>query len=375
MRKGVQKEVALLTGIAAAGAFLAGKKNLSAVLAGSALAFRFLPLSPNYSYRDKVVMITGGSRGFGLALAENLARQGAKLWLLARDNAELGRAHEQLLKIRKADVNTLVADVTEPTDLDRAFRAAMARHGRIDVLINNAGAVAAAPFESTDHEDYEAQLELHLYAVISATRMIVPYFRASGGGRIVNISSLGGKMPLPHMNSYATSKFALAGFSSSVATELRADNIFVTTAYPGLMRTGSPIQGVFKGDAEGEFGWFLAGDIMPFLSIGAERAADSVLEAARRGDSSVIVSIAARAGAFMFQHFPEIYTSFAAVAAGFLPQKQSSGHRTGAASKGGLEKSFLGRRLLARNEKYARRWNQWEKFDAAKNLNLANRDR
>jgi short-subunit dehydrogenase len=370
MRKGIQKELALFAGAAALGSYLLGKKDLAYGLGALGAGLRFAPSFGAFSYRDKVVLITGGSRGFGLALAERLAREGAHIWLLARDNAELARAHEQLLKIPRANVNTLVTDVTNPEELARAFRAAYSRHQRIDVLINNAGAVAAAPFESTDPEDYEAQLRLHLHAVISATRLILPYFRQSGGGRILNISSLGGKMPLPHMSSYATSKFALAGFSASVATELRADNISVTTAYPGLMRTGSPIQGVFKGDAEKEFGWFIAGDVSPFVSVPAEQAARRVLEATRRGDSEVIVSLAAKAGVLLYQHFPETYTACAGIAAGLMPNAQNSAHRTGAQSKGGLAKSFFGRRLLARNQKYADRWNQHEKTDARKNLNL-----
>jgi len=370
MPSGTRKELALLSAGAALGSYLLGKKDLALSLGLVSAGLRFAPTANPYTYRDKVVLITGGSRGFGLALAENLAKEGAHVWLLARDNAELGRAHEQLLKIPGANVNTLVTDVTNPDDLDRAFRAAHARHGRIDVLINNAGAVAAAPFESTEPEDYEAQLSLHLRGVMSSTRMIVPYFRKNRGGRIVNVSSLGGAMPIPHMSSYVTSKYALAGFSASVATELRAENILITTAYPGLMRTGSPIQGVFKGDHEKELAWFLAGDIAPFLSIPADCAARTVLEAARHGDASVVVSLAAKAGALFYAVLPELFTSAAAAASRTLPSAQSSGHYTGADSEGWLKKSFLGRALLARNQKYADRWNQAPKHDARKNLNL-----
>ena len=371
MRAGVRREMAAVAGIAALGSYLIGKKYLAAGLGVASAGLRLLEAGPEFTYRDRVVMITGGSRGFGLALAERLVCEGAHVWILARDNADLGRAHEQLRKIPGGNVNSLVTDVTKPGDLARAFSKAHRRHGRIDMLVNNAGAIAAAPFASTTPEDYEAQLRLHVSAVIFATRLILPYFREGGGGRILNISSLGGKMPLPHMSSYATSKFALAGFSASVATELARENVLVTTAYPGLMRTGSPIQAVFKGDAEAEFARFLAGDIAPLLSLPADRAAREVLTAAARGDAEVVVSAAAKAGAFFFAAFPETYMALAARATAFLPNaRESSGHRTGAQSGGTLAASWFGRRLLARNDRYARRWNQAGKTDARRNLNL-----
>ena len=268
-------------------------------------------------------------------------------------------------------MHTFVCDVTSAESLARTFREAHHHLGRLDILINNAGSVVATPFDSAAKGDFEAQLNLHLHAAITATHLILPYFRMQGGGRIANISSIGGKMPLPHMSPYSASKFALAGFSSAVGAELAEDNVLVTTVYPGLMRTGSPIQGVFKGDHEREFAWFLAGDVAPFLSVAPERAARAVLAGIRDGNSEVVISVAAKLGAFFYQNFPETFAALSAMGARLLPHGQNSGRKTGAASQGWLQRSLAGRILLGRNAAAARRWNQHEKRDAAFNMNLA----
>lgn len=371
MRRALRNEVALLAGAGALALFLARRDRAARALALGALALRFTPSFRPYSFRGKVALVTGGSRGFGLALAEAFLKAGATVGLLARDAHELGRAHEQLReRYPRGLVHTFVCDVTSAESLARTFREAHRQMRRLDILVNNAGAVVAAPFESTTHGDFEAQVTLHLQAAVTATHLILPYFREQGGGRIANISSIGGKMPLPHMSTYTASKFALAGFSAAVTAELAEQNVHVTTVYPGLMRTGSPLQGVFKGDHELEFAWFLAGDVAPLVSVAPERAARAVLAGIRDAKAEVVISLAAKLGAFVYQNFPETYAEATALGARLLPHGQNSGRKTGAASQGWLQRSALGRFLLARNAAAARRWNQREKRDAAFNLNL-----
>ena len=118
--------------------------------------------------------------------------------------------------------------------------------------------------------------------------------RTRGGGRIVNISSIGGKIAVPHMAPYTVSKFALAGFSDAIRSELARDNIHVTTVTPGLMRTGSEGHAKFKGDHSAEFHAFTGANRLPFASMSAERAAKKILAACARGQSALAIPFAAR---------------------------------------------------------------------------------
>lgn len=111
----------------------------------------------------------------------------------------------------------------------------------------------------------------------------------------MNIASIGGKFPLPHLAPYTASKFALVGFSEALRAELAADGILVTTVAPGLMRTGSPRNIEVKGNHEAEYGWFVLLDSLPLVSIGVERAAAKIVDAARYGDPSLIITPQAKA--------------------------------------------------------------------------------
>lgn len=113
--------------------------------------------------------------------------------------------------------------------------------------------------------------------------------RARGGGRIVNISSIGGKVSVPHLLPYSPSKFALTGLSEGLRAELMKDNILATTVCPGLMRTGSPRNAWFKGRRSAESTWFAPGGNFPGLSMAAGHAAASILDAARYGEAEVVI--------------------------------------------------------------------------------------
>jgi len=123
--------------------------------------------------------------------------------------------------------------------------------------------------------------------------LVTPQMRANGGGRIVNISSIGGRIAIPHMAAYSASKFALAGFSDAIRSELARDKIYVTTVTPGLMRTGSEVHAQFKGDHAAEYRWFRWSLKSPFASISAERAARKVLAACRRRSPTLVMPVSA----------------------------------------------------------------------------------
>ena len=246
-----------------------------------------------YPLRGKVVLITGGSRGLGLVLARHICSRGGNVVLIARDAEELARAKSDLAR-RHSTVMTIPCDLLDTEQIQAAVRQAIDRFGKIDILINNAGTIEVGPLEHLMPEDFERAMRLHFWAAFDLISQIVPEMRIWGGGRIVNISSIGGKVAVPHMASYSASKFALTGFSDAIRAELARDNIHVTTVAPGLMRTGSHVKAKFKGRHDDEFAWFAASAGAPLISMNADRAARKILAACRRGQPSLTLTFTAR---------------------------------------------------------------------------------
>src|SRR6266480_3979896 len=246
-----------------------------------------------FSLRNKVVLITGGSRGLGLVLARRICAAGGKVALLARDNDELTRAKTDLTR-RGGRVFTIQCDLLESEQIHLAVRQTIDRFGKIDILINNAGVIDVGPLEHMAREDFERAMGVHFWAPFELTMQVVPEMRIWGGGRIVNISSIGGKIAVPHLAPYCASKFALTGFSDALRAELARDKIYVTTVAPGMMRIGSHVNANFKGKHDAEFAWFATSNGMPLISINANRAARKILAACRRGQPSLTLTFAAR---------------------------------------------------------------------------------
>jgi NAD(P)-dependent dehydrogenase (short-subunit alcohol dehydrogenase family) len=246
-----------------------------------------MPRIARFSIPEKVVLITGGSRGLGLEIARQVCAQGGRVAILARNPDELARAKAELAA-SGGDVLPIQCDLLEPAEIQSAVRQTIERFGRIDIVINNAGIIEIGPLQHMDREDFERAMRIHFWAPFELVMQVVPHMRASGG-RIVNISSIGGKVAVPHMAPYCASKFALTGFSDAIRAELARDNIYVTTVTPGMMRTGSQGQATFKGDRAAEFKWFDLSTKLPFASISAERAARKILAAARRGQPALIM--------------------------------------------------------------------------------------
>ena len=258
-----------------------------------------------YPLRDKVVVITGGSRGLGLVLARYICARGGNVALIARDPEELARAKTDLAP-RGGKALTIQCDLLDAGQIRSAVRQIIDRFGKIDILINNAGIIEVGPLEHIRPEDFDRAMRLHFWAPLELISQIVPEMRIWGGGRIVNISSIGGKIAVPHMASYSASKFALTGLSDAVRAELARDNIHVTTVAPGMMRTGSHVNAKFKGKHDKEFAWFAVSAGAPLLSMNANRAARKILAACRRGQPSLILTFAARAAILGNALFPNL---------------------------------------------------------------------
>ncbi len=147
-------------------------------------------------------------------------------------------------------------------------------------------------------------MQLHFWAPFNLIRQIVPHMQRAGGGRIVNISSIGGKVAVPHLAPYSASKFALVGLSDAFRAELARDAISVTTVTPGMMRTGSQVHATFKGDHGAEFTWFSLSSALPFAAVDGERAAAKIVTACRRGQAALIIGLPARAAIIGNAVFP-----------------------------------------------------------------------
>src|SRR6476620_2760708 len=286
-----------------------------------------------YTLRDKVAIISGGSRGLGLVLARHICNQGGKVALLARDREELARAKADITA-RGGKVLAVECDLLDRDQIQAAVRKVIDHFERIDILINNAGIIEVGPLDHMRREDYERAMRVHFWAPYELVSQIVPEMRIWGGGRIVNISSIGGKVAVPHLAPYSASKFALTGLSDALRAELARDNIYVTTVAPGMMRTGSHVNAQFKGKHDSEFAWFAASAGAPLLSMNADRAARKILAACRRGQPSLTLTFAARLQIVANALFPNLTGYAMQMANRFLPESSGAeGNRSRAGSE------------------------------------------
>ncbi len=295
-----------------------------------------------YHFRNKTVLITGGSRGLGLEMARLFAAEGARLVLCARDAEELERARTEL-EARGADVLTVTCDVTDRGEVDAMLARVRERFGHVDVLINNAGVIQVGPMELMTLDDYESAMKIHFWAPLYLTLAVLPEMRTRKEGRIVNIASIGGKVSVPHLLPYNASKFALVGLSEGLRAELAKDGIVVTTVCPGLMRTGSHRKAYFKGQNETEYTLFSIIDALPIASTGSERAARQVVNACRRGEAELIFPVQAVLAEKVHALFPGLTADLLGIVNRMLPGPGGIGTetRTGEESATPLSRSWL----------------------------------
>ncbi|MDP8923965.1 MAG: SDR family oxidoreductase [Chloroflexota bacterium] len=283
-------------------------------LAGSEV-YRRLNLA---DLHGQVALVTGGSRGLGLLIARELAREGCRVAICARDEAELERARADL-EGRGAEVMTVVCDVADRARVEEMVGAITARFGRLDILVNNAGIIQIGPIHNMAIEDFEEAMDVMFWGTVYPTLAVLPQMRARRSGRIVNVTSIGGKISVPHLLPYSCAKFAATAFSEGLSAELSRDGIVVTTICPGLMRTGSFLQAFAKGNQEAEFAWFALSDNLPIISMDAERAARQIVQSTRRGDRVRVLTIPADLGARFHGLFPGVTTALLSMVNQVLP--------------------------------------------------------
>jgi len=293
-------------------------RNAALGAAGAVLGWRLLKSRRAIHLAGRVALVTGGSRGLGLLLAREFARRGARVAICARSEAALAAA-ERDLEARGADVHAVVCDVADRQEVDRLVASVYDRFGEIDILVNNAGIIQVGPMECLEYVDYERALTTNFWGAVHCTLAVLPRMRARRSGRIVNITSIGAKVAIPHLLPYSASKFALRGFSEGLHAEAAKDGIVVTTVVPGLMRTGSPVNAIFKGRKALEYTWFSLGDATPLTAMDAERAAARIVEATRRGESEVTLTWQARLLGLIHDLAPGATQEFLGVVNRLLP--------------------------------------------------------
>jgi short-subunit dehydrogenase len=351
-RQDVNRSVRLMARAAAIGATgIAAGVTIGAAAAGVLgwKLFRSAPRPDDWS--GKVVVITGGSRGLGFALAQEAARHRARIAICAREQQELEAARKRIGI--HAEVGTYVCDVTNYEQVLSWINSVRSDFGQIDVLINNAGQISVGPLESQTLTDFQEALDVMYWGVVYPTLAVLPHMKARAQGSIANIASIGGKVSIPHLLPYCAAKFAAVGFSEGLHAELAKSGVHVTTVVPGLMRTGSHLSAFFKGDHRREFTWFALGATLPLVSISAESAARRIVSAIRHHRAEVIISPQAKALSLLHGVAPGLTSEMMGIVNRVLPASQGDPgiRHTGIESETAVTRSFVTRlgRSAARN--------------------------
>ena len=311
----------------------------------------------NNRLNGKTALVTGGSRGLGLLIAEQLGRRGCRVMICARDAEELETAGRRLRK-QGIDADTTVCDVTDPGAADLLVGAVESRFGQLDILVNNAGVIQVGPLEAMTGQDFEQSWQTMFAGPLRLTLAALPRMRSRHSGTIVNIASIGGRVPVPHLLPYVAAKHAMAAFSSGLRAELAGEGIDVTTVVPGLMRTGSHRAAMFSGKSEHEYAWFSTLSSLPLLSGSASRAARAIVRAAERRRPELVFTPAAKVGFRLYALAPATATRLLGVVARLLPvTSQAPGHNVSGVSLAEQQGSVLaGATMLS--ERAARRNNE-----------------
>jgi NAD(P)-dependent dehydrogenase (short-subunit alcohol dehydrogenase family) len=266
-----------------------GAAGIAAALAGLHSALRASTVA---ALRGRVVLVTGGSRGLGLAIARRLVEVGARVAICGRDPTTLDRAREDLLA-RGGAVLAIPCDAIDPEQVEAALEQVRARWGPVDALITVAATIEVAPIELMTLSDFRAAMDSVFWSTVVPTLAVLPEMERRREGRIAHVTSIGGKIAIPHLVPYSAAKFAEVGFSEGLRAEVARHGIRVTTIVPGLMRTGSHVHARFKGRVDAEYGWFGLGATAPVSAIDTDRAARAIVAAIANGDEERVLGVPA----------------------------------------------------------------------------------
>jgi NAD(P)-dependent dehydrogenase (short-subunit alcohol dehydrogenase family) len=240
--------------------------------------------------RGHVVMVTGGARGLGFDIAREFLQRGCRLAICGRDGDKVARAVEQFQR-QGGDVFGAPCDASNPEQVQTFVAQVVERFGAIDVLVNNAGQCFAGPAVQLDTETMEQALRGIFWVQFHPTMAVLPHMRTRRFGRIVNITSIAGKLPVAHQAAYTAGKHAATGWSETLAIELAREGVHVSTLTPPPLSNGAPLHVQFNGDAEGEFLWFTRVLTSRLTTTTANRTARTVVDAAEHGGRERTISV------------------------------------------------------------------------------------
>jgi NAD(P)-dependent dehydrogenase (short-subunit alcohol dehydrogenase family) len=246
----------------------------------------------------RVAIVTGGARGLGLAITRALVRQGCRVAICGRDGETVLRCVEQL-RTEGATIMGQACDLGDPDQATAFVQTVVEAYGAVDILVNNAAQCYVGPASELDSLDMQLALRNIFWAQFYPTKALLPQMRARRFGRIVNITSIGGKLPIPHQAAYVAAKHAATGWSETLALELEHEGITVSTLTPPPLRNGAPLHAHYNGRREAEFMWFASALTSPLSAIPAERVArvvvDAIIYGAQERAVSALSWLAARA--------------------------------------------------------------------------------
>lgn len=259
--------------------------------------------------QGKTALITGASRGIGRAIALEFARQGAqRLLILARDRHRLAEVAEEI-KALGVEVVTLAVDLTQPIAVNIAIAQAWRSHGPIHLLVNCAGVAHQTPFLQSKITKLQEEISLNLMGMYTITRLVARRMATQGGGTIVNVSSLMGKVAAPTMSTYSATKFAILGFTQALRSELAPHQIKVVALLPTL--TDTDMARNLK-----LFRW-----VMPMT---AEQVAQSLVWGLQKGSSEILVGWQSHLAVWGQRFLPWLLNKIMVMAAPIAPQRSDS---------------------------------------------------
>ena len=188
--------------------------------------------------QDKVAIITGGSDGIGKAAAVSMANEGAAVVIVARRQDVLDQAAQEIMIATEGQVLSISADVTDPGTAGSIVQETLDKFGRLDILVNNAGTSMAKAFEEVSQEDWEYDFDLKVWGAVRLIQESIPEMRKVGGGRIINVTNLGGRTPGPSSMPTSISRAAGIAITKGLSKDLAKDNILVSTVCIGLIKSG-----------------------------------------------------------------------------------------------------------------------------------------
>lgn len=291
---------------------------LSHLVFGSVLGAAVSKFSPERreSLRGKVVVVAGGSRGLGFAIANEAVKRGAKVALCARDEDEVKRAARALRK-DEADVFAEVCDLRNEGETREFVARVENALGPIDVLVANAATIRVGPIESMTADDFHEAMASTFDTALHSSLSVLHGMIARKKGSLVFISSIGGKIGFPHLATYSAAKFAEVGYAESLSAETAKHGVHVLTVVPGLMRTGSQLHAEFS--SEDEFAWFGLSATAPLISIDADRAARRILDAVEKKKTYLAFTPEARIAGRTNSLLREVWATAMTLTASMLP--------------------------------------------------------